>query len=1461
MSDPNDYTVGWICALPLEYVAAQLCLDDEYENLSVDTSEKDNNEYTLGRIGKNNVVIAFLPKGGQGTTSATAVARDMVHSFPNIRVGLMVGIGGGVPTKHDIRLGDVIVSMPENGMCGVFQYDYGKSIENQAFVYTGVLDQPPLVLRTAITGLEAQYLRKGHKIEESLNAILSENPRLQRRYSRPDSATDRLFKPGLTHESVCNSDSGCVTDPDKLVLRRERSEFESTITVHYGTIASGNRVIKDSGIRDRLSQEKDILCFEMEAAGLMNHFPCVVIRGICDYSDSHKNDEWQGYAALTAALYTKDLLNHLSPCKTHQGKRLVEILSKMDKTTTRTETVVLDMESKLKTQQYHIIRRWITDMEYGRQLSDCLDKRAPETGGWFLESTEFKDWLTGTKQTLFCQGIPGAGKTIISATVIDHLQRICKQGHSIGVAFAFLDYQAHISESDLLRSILRQLISNPVPEVVMELYKYHNEKGTTPLLKEIVSTLCKVIKTYSKTFIVVDALDEIPGSEGVRRKIISALFNLQDAVCSNIAVFSRPISGIVEGFGERKVIQRDIRANLNDVRRYINSEMQNFDAWIRKAEGLEQKITDTVFLLAKLHLQTVRGETTTAKILETLKHLPRGSMAYHEAYANIMTKITNQPENHKRLALQILSWVTQSHRPLRIAELRHALAVSESSSQVDEQNVPDLSLIVDVCAGLLMLKKDLPDVQLVHYTASEYFEKSWRSWFPDAPQYMAKVLIVYLSFDRFSVPCAQTWKEYHERLEINCLYEYAARYWGEHARDAHPKVNKLIDGFLRNDKNLANAVQVLDRPDRFSFALLRVPQGVIGLHVAAYFGMIDQIRQLIEEAEDLNVADDAGRTALHWAVLNGKRLAAEVLMNLGVDLNTLDLERESPLHYAARHGNAALVKLLIEAGSQVEARNSLDETPLLVAAENVNIEALKGLLIEAADSKAFDKMDRNALHLTITSRKGKRVEAVRLLLSYDSDFRRCDADNMTSLHYAVAEGDCELVDLLLEAGADINMGVQRKFSKASGRPICMTAGLLPIPLIEEKVSPVGLTPLHFTACAGNARMTEYLLEKGADPNAQCYCLDSPLHVALRMRLLDERRDRKTYVENLYSIPPQDAWTNDRWQVDIARDRISDWESEEADKIFRYVEEQRLGVINALLCSPKIDVRGQNIQLDQPLHLVDYDDPHSTVIVSALVGLGADIAACNGKGQSALHLACIANATSVVHDLLDRGCSVERIDYEGLNALQSAVRAGSCASVQTIFSRDESMAKSYCLQSDSKGQTLLHHCLQGGLVFSQMVTLLLSYGAEVSKSDDSGQTPLSVYLGTDQLGNRTEICRLLLEHGANALWADPDGRTLAHLAVRHRTLELGVLESLSGYGLNLSLKDKSGKGILHHGAISGFLSMEILAFLHGRDLLNLHEKDGSGNTPLEYAFKAADRKRTRHSNDRWKHTLEDLKRFL
>ncbi|KAL7954576.1 purine and uridine phosphorylase [Trichoderma compactum] len=274
-----------------------------------------NNSYALGKVKAHNVVIAVLPDGEYGASSAAAVARDMLHTFPNIRIGLLVGIGGGAPSpRHDIRLGDVVVSSPRHRTTGgVLHYDYAKTIQEQSIQITGYLNLPPMVLRTAVNGLKAAYESDGHTIEAAIEHAVKNKPRLTRKYMRPDQSRDILY-----HNNP---------NPSNLIARPNRSEDEDNPAIHYGLIASANQLIRDAAIRDKIAAETDVLCFETEAAGLMNHFPCLVVRGICDYSDSHGDTTWQGYAAMAAAAYTKDLLCRIPPNKVKAEKKMKDVLS------------------------------------------------------------------------------------------------------------------------------------------------------------------------------------------------------------------------------------------------------------------------------------------------------------------------------------------------------------------------------------------------------------------------------------------------------------------------------------------------------------------------------------------------------------------------------------------------------------------------------------------------------------------------------------------------------------------------------------------------------------------------------------------------------------------------------------------------------------------------------------------------------------------------------------------------------------------------------------------------------------------------------------------------------------------------------------------------------------------------------------------------------------------------------
>lgn len=313
----EDYTVAWICPLEVEQIAALEMLEEEHHRLPQPAN--DHNVYNLGSINGHNVVVAGLHT--TGNCSAATVVAQMRGTFPQLRFGLLVGIGGGVPVNTDagpIRLGHIVVSKPVGQHSGAVQYDHGKA-EADTFIRTGFLAPPPNVLLNAARESEVRRRRSSEDPLVTHLRRIDTSKRGLRNYNRPSSDQDHLYEPSYVHVDREKSCKKCGCEAGERVDRSTDDsddeniyeEDDNWLTVHRGTIASGELVMRDGRQRDTLAQSDKILCFEMEAAGALNDFPCLVVRGISDYSDSHKNDKWHGYAAAVAAAYARELFYHM----------------------------------------------------------------------------------------------------------------------------------------------------------------------------------------------------------------------------------------------------------------------------------------------------------------------------------------------------------------------------------------------------------------------------------------------------------------------------------------------------------------------------------------------------------------------------------------------------------------------------------------------------------------------------------------------------------------------------------------------------------------------------------------------------------------------------------------------------------------------------------------------------------------------------------------------------------------------------------------------------------------------------------------------------------------------------------------------------------------------------------------------------------------------------------------------
>ncbi|KAF2196060.1 purine and uridine phosphorylase, partial [Delitschia confertaspora ATCC 74209] len=884
MSDPNNYVVGWICAITTEYVAAQVFLDEKHERPE-SVSRNNNNNYTLGRIGEHNVVIAVLPDGEYGISSAAGVARDMVNSFPNVRIGLMVGIGGGAPTrKHDIRLGDIVVSAPRDGKGGVLQYDFGKTIQDQSFQQTGFLNQPPTALRAAVGGLRAKYEIDGHQLNKAIHCILEKKPRLRKKYGKPSPESDRLYLPTITHPVLyeANCAEVCSDSLSHLILRNERAEDEDNPAIHYGLVASANQLMKDAMIRDKLANENDVLCFEMEAAGLMNHFPCLVIRGICDYSDTHKNKEWQGYAAMVAAAYAKDILYQIPPIKVDVEKKISELLS----------SVKTDVHNMRHQQRQDRIDSWLSPPDPLTNYNKALQQREENTGVWLLQQTAFENWKTQQNSFLWLRGIPGCGKTILTSTVIEDCEKNNLVETLLYFYFDFNDTSKQTLEN-MLRSLISQLYQKKEDnqKYLDILFSTHGDGHHQPSCKSLCEVFYQMIESIKEVWIVLDALDECrtrAGSltEGLLKWAKELLNSEQRNV--HLLVTSRPEQDI---HMELKYLARNkddivfIQSELieHDINTYIHAKVKqgnglkrwrqqpevqdNIEAQLmQKANGMFRWVACQIGALEKcLDLRTLE------RVLESL---PKD---LDETYERIIESI---PHEVKQTTTRILQFLTYSERPLTIAEAVDAIAVDLEAEPYFESRyrMPEPEEILLYCSSLVIRVPRLghsdekgnkqAELQLAHFSVKEYLTSNRLNSIisqdlqeTSARASIAKVCLGYLMHFNQRLPPDNIRADFP-------LAEYSAMFWLDHAAAAQKEECGLTDWIKRFSYDQKTAYHIcynLYRPDQYIRQGKYYDKPAPALYYAACGNLWKFIPALLNNGADVNALGGRYGNALQAA--------------------------------------------------------------------------------------------------------------------------------------------------------------------------------------------------------------------------------------------------------------------------------------------------------------------------------------------------------------------------------------------------------------------------------------------------------------------------------------------------------------------------------------------------------------------------------------------------------------------
>ncbi|KAI1735944.1 hypothetical protein F4680DRAFT_276207 [Xylaria scruposa] len=777
--------------------------------------------------------------------------------------------------------------------------------------------------------------------------------------------------------------------------------------------------------------------------------------------------------------------------------------------------------------EQQVILDWITPIDYSAQQSDFINKRQAGTGSWFLDSAEFQAWTKNDNQTLFCPGIPGAGKTILTSIVVDDLHARFDDDPDISVAYLYCNFRRADDQKaeDLLASLLKQLAQKqyPLPDSVISLYSRHRKKRKRPTFNEILSTLRCVADMYSQIFIIIDAIDECPAYSSTR--FLSEIFVLQATCRANIFATSRYIPEITERF--KHGMSLDIRADKQDVYTYIDGRMLYLPSFVQRSGELQDEIktkifnaVDGMFLLAQLHLDSLMGKRSLKAVRTALEKLPSGSNALYEAYRDAMSRIESQVSDQVDLAKQVLLWVACAKRPLNTLELQHALAVEVGKPSIDPDNLPQVEDMVSACAGLVTVDEESGIIRLVHHTTQEYFEQTQKQWFPNADVDIAIVCITYLSFSIFDVGFCQTDAEFEQSLLSNALYDYAAHNWGNHARAAPVEMSDMVVDFLQTEPKVSRCCQAMMAAKDYyrTDYSQNVPRKFTGMHLAAYFGLQDMIVALLAAGIEPDPEDTHGRTPLSYAAERGYEAVVTLLLaNKAVDPNSKDFVRgwtplwyavarvqvtivkqllkvnavdpnsisvygRTPLSWAAGKGHGAVVKLLIE-----DSRTDLNATdsgwtPLSWAAANGHDIVTKLLLQKAEVNPDPKDIEYGRTPLSWAAERGHKTVVEALLTKIEVDVDSKSKYRRTPLWFSKERGHKEITELLLANNA-VDAGPE--YPEHGQVPLWYAAEIgqeaTVRRLLGDGVHPnlkseFGRTPLSYAAEKGHEAIVQLLLE-------------------------------------------------------------------------------------------------------------------------------------------------------------------------------------------------------------------------------------------------------------------------------------------------------------------------------------------------------------------------------------------------
>ncbi|KAK2593842.1 hypothetical protein QQS21_008457 [Conoideocrella luteorostrata] len=961
----------------------------------------------------------------------------------------------------------------------------------------GFLGRPPTVLLNALTSIQADHELNDSKVPCFLQQMLEKNPKMGKRskqnlgYAHQGFENDRLFTASSSHvpgpdcrdcdaAGEVQRDPRGTTDPD----------------IHYGTIASGNTLVKDAASRDRIVADigEDCICFDTEAAGLMNHFPCLIIRGICDYADSHMNDRWQRYASATAAAYAKELLAYVPVVETQETKRALEVLQLVRQQvqqpidgaqqTAATKAVPDSISSGLLADT---IKRWLCPPDPSTNASRARELRHEGTGVWLLKNSVFQEWHSGARQHLWLHGLAGCGKTVLSATVMDYLAK----GNNCLILSFFFDISDITKQTlySMLRSFVFQLYQGGAGykgllNGLFQAHQYGRHQPATKALSDVLFEMLAIQK--KKVSIVLDALDEST-TRGELLLWIKDVVSRPELRHVQLICTGRPeaefLRDIPSWIGDKNDLALDKQAINADVRSYVTAQLSQRPEFQNKGlsqdllEQIRSKIedgTDGMFKWAACQLDSLARCPSPKAIQTALNQLPQD---LKEMYRRMMKCI---PTELKTDAIRLLQFLVHSKRPLRPAEAKEVIATQiENGSRgfsIKRRPLRDTDVLA-YCPSLVKIVHTTDkELHLAHFSVKQYLLSENQFNITTASISITSTCLTYLTDINGS----------HEEITQGFpMARYAAEVWTGYAAlaQASEDIVRAAVRFLEEEATFQRWAR-LYQPDKDCDPSPDPPRGS-RLYYACFAGLVAPARDLIARGADVNAQGGTHGSALQAAARQGHQEIVTLLLDKGADVNAQGGKYGNALQAAAGAGYQEIVTLLLDKGADVNAQVGKLGSALQAAARGGYQEIVTLLSDKGADVNAQGGAYGSALQAA--ARQGHQ-ETVTLLLDKGADVNAQGGAYGNALQAAARQGYQEIVTMLLVKGADVNAqggayGNALQAAARGGHQEIITLLLNEGADVNAQGGNYG-NALQAAAGGGHQEIVTLLLDKGADVNAQ-----------------------------------------------------------------------------------------------------------------------------------------------------------------------------------------------------------------------------------------------------------------------------------------------------------------------------------------------------------------------------------------